>query len=83
MLYHNRIGVSEGIDVNKRSVFTESIICIVYDLLQATVCNIITNLNIHGLDYHCIIARITKNEALNLSAILDLNEKSGSLFFYI
>ena len=39
----------------------------------------ITNLNIKGFDYCCIISLISKNEAINLSQNADLTEKSGTL----
>ena len=35
MLCHNRIDVSESIDVNKTSASKE---CVIYDLFQTTVC---------------------------------------------
>ena len=34
-------------------------------------------LNIQGVDYHCIINRISKGEDINLLQNADLNEKSG------
>ena len=36
-------------------------------------------LNIHGADYHCIISRISKSEAINLMQNINLTEKSGTL----
>ena len=33
-------------------------------------------LNIHGVDYRCIIDRITESEAANLLQKADLNEES-------
>ena len=36
-------------------------------------------LNIHGVDYRCIINRINKSDARYLLENADLNEKSGSL----
>ena len=36
-------------------------------------------LNILGVDYHCIINRISKSEAVDLLRIANLNEKSGTL----
>ena len=35
-------------------------------------------LNINGIDYRCIIFRISKSEAKNLLRNADLSEKSGS-----
>ena len=40
------------------------------------------NMNIlksHGVDYWCIIKRISKSEAINLMQNIDLSEKSGTL----
>ena len=64
MLCHNRIDVSESIDVNKTSASKE---CVIYDLFQTTVCycchdllmmsidiNSIAKLNIHGVDYEAL-----------------------------
>ena len=36
-------------------------------------------LNIKGSDYHCIISRISQNEAINFMQNVDLTEKSGTL----
>ena len=36
-------------------------------------------LNIKASDYHCIISRISKNEAISLMQNADLTEKSGIL----
>ena len=36
-------------------------------------------LNIKSADYHCIISRMTKSEAINLMQNIDLTEKSGRL----
>ena len=36
-------------------------------------------LNIHGVDYRCIICRINKGEAVNILQKADLNEKIGTL----
>ena len=36
-------------------------------------------LNIHGVDYCCIISRISKSEAVTLLQKADLNEKCGAL----
>ena len=35
--------------------------------------------NINGADYHCIINRISKNEAINMLQNYYLTEKSGTL----
>ena len=37
-------------------------------------------LNIRGVDYCCIISRISKGEAVNLLQKADLNEKGGTLY---
>ena len=36
-------------------------------------------LNIKGSDYHCIISRISKKEAINLMQNADLTKTSGTL----
>ena len=36
-------------------------------------------LNIHGIDYRCIINGISKSEAINLIKNIDLSEKSKTL----
>ena len=36
-------------------------------------------LNIHGVDYRCIIIRINKREAVNLLQKADLKGKSGTV----
>ena len=36
-------------------------------------------LNIKGSDYHCIISKINKNEAINLMQNSDLMEKNETL----
>ena len=41
--------------------------------------NSVVILNIHGVDYFCIIVGITKSEAKNLLRDVDLSEKSESL----
>ena len=48
------------------------------DVLMSTDLNNIAILNIHGVDYHWIIARITKSKTKYLLNT-DLSEKSGSL----
>ena len=47
-------------------------------LIMSIDLNIITILNIDGVDYRCIIAGISKSEAINLLRNADLSEKSGS-----
>ena len=51
-----------------------------HDVLMISV-NIsdIAVLNTHGVDYCCIIRRISKIEAINLMQNIDLSEKSGTL----
>ena len=41
--------------------------------------NSIATLNIHGVDYCCIINRITKSETVNLLRSVDLSKKSRPL----
>ena len=36
-------------------------------------------LNIHRVDYRCIVSAISKKEAVNLEQNVDLTEKSGTL----
>ena len=51
-----------------------------HDLLMVSVnLSDIAILNIKGLDYHCIISLISKNEAINLIQTADLTGKSGTL----
>ena len=38
-------------------------------------------LEIHGVEYHCVINGISKSEAINLMQNIDLSEKSGTLQF--
>ena len=76
MLYFNRI---EAIDVNKTSESKERGIANIDFKFQPNVCNRchdllmmsmnlsdIAILNNESADYHCIISRISKNEAMNL-----------------
>ena len=81
MVYYDRIGVSEGIDVYKTK---ECDICHYWNFLdigfkfQSDVCNgchvlmmsmslgDIAILNIHGADYCCIISGVSKSETINL-----------------
>ena len=39
----------------------------------------ISILKISGVDYHCIISRISKSESVNILQNVDLSEKSGTL----
>ena len=41
--------------------------------------NSIAILNVNGIDYRCIISRISKSEAIDLLRNPDLSEKSESL----
>ena len=95
MLYYNRIGVSEGIDVNKTISSKECDICHYWYFLDKSrpdVCNVCRDvlmmfinlsdfaiLHIHGADYHFIINGISKSEAVNLLQKVDLNKESGTL----
>ena len=45
-------------------------------LIMSIILNDIANLNIRGVDYHCIINGISKCEAVNLFQKADLSEKS-------
>ena len=38
-------------------------------------------LEIHVVEYHCVINEISKSEAINLMQNIDLSEKSGTLQF--
>ena len=46
-------------------------------LMMSTVVNSITILNMHGVDYHCMITGITKIEVIELLRNSDLSEKMG------
>ena len=51
-----------------------------HDFLMTSInLNDIATLNIHGVDYRCIISGISKNEVVNLLQKEYLNEKSGTL----
>ena len=41
--------------------------------------NDIYTLNIKNTDYHCVISRISKSEAIKLLQSIDLTKKSGTL----
>ena len=47
-------------------------------LMMSTNLSDIATLNIHGVDYRCIINGISKTEAVSLLQNVDLNEKSGT-----
>ena len=93
MLYYDSIDITEGIHLNKTSVSKECNICHYWYFLdkafkfQPYVCNgchdvlmISMNLmNINGVDYRCIITRISKGKAVILLQKVDLNKK-GSAF---
>ena len=93
MIYYDRIGVSERIDINKTSESKECDIWYYWHLLnkgykfQTNVCNgcydwlmmsmnlsNIAILNIKSDDYSCIISKIRKSEAINLTQNIDLTE---------
>ena len=93
MVNHDRIYVTEGIDINKTSSSKQyDIFCSCYFLkkgfkFQSFVCNGCHDLlmmsmnlsdsvilNIKGSDYHCIITRIRKSEAINLMQKVNLTE---------
>ena len=50
-----------------------------YLLIMSMNLSDIALLNIKWFDYHCIISRISKSEAINLMQNADLTEKSGTL----
>ena len=51
-----------------------------HDLLMMTMnLSNVTISNITNAEYHCILSRITKSEAINLIENTDLTEKSGTL----
>ena len=51
-----------------------------HDVLMMTITlSDIAILNIHVVDYRCIISRYGKNEAINLLQNVDLTEKNGTL----
>ena len=93
MLYYDRIGVPEGIDIDKTSESKKCDICHYWDKafkFQTDVCNgfhdllmmsmnLSNILNINCNDYHCIIKKISKSEAVNLLQKTDLDEKSRTL----
>ena len=35
-------------------------------------------LNIHGVDYNCIVSRFSSSEVINLMQNIDLSKKSGT-----
>ena len=91
MLYYDRIDFSEGIDVNKTSEskecdiwyfldkrykFQPDVSKVCHDLLMMSI-NLrdIAILNIHDVDYCCIINGISKSEAINLLQKADFIKK--------
>ena len=51
-----------------------------HDILAMSIdVNSIAILNVHGVDYRCIINEISKSEAINLFRNADLSEKGGTL----
>ena len=95
MFYFHRIDVSEGIDVKKTRASKIYCYCYFLDkgfTFQPDVCNgcqdvlmmsmYLRNtaiLNIHRVDYFCIINGISKSESTSLLNNVNLNEKSGTL----
>ena len=76
MLHYDRIGVSEGIDVDKTCASKECNICHYWYFLnigfkfQRNVCNKCYDYqNIKGSDYCCIVSGISKSEIINLMKI--------------
>ena len=91
MLYCNWYDVSYSNDPNKTKAYQECI-SVTNKYFQSSVCNVCHEvlmmlidfnrfaiLNIHDIVYLCIIARISKSEAINLFKNADLSENSGSL----
>ena len=66
--------------LNKGFKFQPNLCSRCHNLLMVSMnlCDIAV-LNIKGSDYHCIISRISKNEAIKLMQNIDLTEKSGTL----
>ena len=95
MLYFDRTDVSEGINVNKTSELKECDICLYWYFLnksfkfQPIICNgchdllrmsmNLSDYNIKGADYCCIISGINKSETINLMQKINLSEKIGTL----
>ena len=52
--------------------------CHHFFMMSMNLINIVI-LNIKGFDYHCIISRISKSEAIKLFLNIDLTEKTGML----
>ena len=89
MLYYGRIGInktsrSKEWDICHYLHFLDKgckvqlYLCnVCHDLLQMPM-NLgnITILNINGADYHCIINRISKNEAIKIMRNIKLNKKT-------
>ena len=73
ILYHDRIEVSESININKESASKEHIICHSWYFLdkrfkfQPMNLNNITLLNIHDFDYCCIINGFSRNKVYHVS----------------
>ena len=81
MQYYYKIDISEDIYVNKTGASAECIICYwvfffkkdlrfnrlsAMGVMMSMNLDNITILNIHGVDYHCIISGISKIETVNL-----------------
>ena len=86
MLHYDKIDFSEGMDVNKTSKSNK---CDIRHYWYSTRCHDvlmmsmnlsdIAILDIYGVDYCCIISRISNSEAINLMQNVDLTEKSRIL----
>ena len=70
MIYYYRIDVSEGIDVNKTSIYGHDLLMMSMNLGDITV------LSIKSANYRCVISRIRKSEAINLLPNIDLTKKT-------
>ena len=89
LLYFDRIDFLEGVDVSKTSKSKQYIICHYLFFLdkgfkfQPDVCNYVlkismclSDIGIQNIDYHCIISRISKGEAIILMQNIELTEKT-------
>ena len=72
IICHYRYLLDEGLK------FQSSVCNCCHNVLRMEL-NSIAILNIHDVDYRCIINGISKSEAINLLLNVDLSEKNGSL----
>ena len=91
LLYYDRIGTSEGIDIDKTSASKECDICHYWSFLNkgfrfqpylGNRCHdlLIMSMTLSdipkGTDYCCILSEISKSERINSMQGIDLTEKS-------